>query len=83
MPHDIFISYSRRDLSAVQPIKEELEAQGFSCWMDLESVESGHESFPSVIAPALEQFGKSGPFCGQKLFSPLSTQLKNRFSLLP
>ena len=54
MPHDIFISYSRRDLSTVQPIKEELEAQGFSCWMDLESVESGHESFPSVIAPAIE-----------------------------
>ena len=34
MVHDIFISYSRRDLAAVKPIKEELEAAGFSCWMD-------------------------------------------------
>ncbi len=54
MPHDIFISYSRRDLAAVKPIKEELESIGFSCWMDVLGVETGHESFPSVIAPAIE-----------------------------
>ena len=30
MPHDIFISYSRKNLDAVKPIKEELEAQGVS-----------------------------------------------------
>ena len=24
MPHDIFISYSRRDLAAVKPIKEDI-----------------------------------------------------------
>ena len=29
--HDIFISYSRRDLAAVKPIKEEREKVGFSC----------------------------------------------------
>ena len=34
MPHDIFISYSRKNLDAVKPIKEELEALGFSSWMD-------------------------------------------------
>ncbi len=43
MPHDIFISYSRRDLAAVKPIKEELEEQGFSCWMDLGSKTSQSE----------------------------------------
>ena len=29
---DIFISYSRRDLAGVKPIKEERERGGFSCW---------------------------------------------------
>ena len=53
MPHDIFISYSRRDLAAVKPIKEELEAQGFSCWMDLEGIESGSEEFTDKIAEAV------------------------------
>ena len=53
MNHDIFISYSRRDLAAVKPIKEELEAQGFSCWMDLEGIESGVDSFKRVVIPAI------------------------------
>lgn len=55
MPHDIFISYSRRDLAAVKPIKEELEAQGFSCWMDLEGIESGAEEFTEKIATAIQE----------------------------
>ena len=54
MPHDIFISYSRRDLAAVKPIKEELEAQGFSCWMDLEGIESGSEEFTNHLVKAIK-----------------------------
>ena len=50
MQHDIFISYSRRNLAAVKTIKEELESLGFSCWMDLEGIESGSE----------EQWGEAG-----------------------
>ncbi len=53
MPHDIFISYSRRDLAAVKPIKDELERLGFSCWMDLEGIESGSEEFTEIIARAI------------------------------
>ena len=53
MPHDIFISYSRHDLATVKPIKEELEAQGFSCWMDLEGIESGSPEFTEKIAEAI------------------------------
>ena len=53
MPHDIFISYSRRDLAAVKPIKEELESLGFSCWMDLEGIESGSPEFTEAIAEAI------------------------------
>ena len=53
MPHDIFISYSRRDLAAVKPIKEELERLGFSCWMDLEGIESGSPEFTEAIAEAI------------------------------
>ena len=51
--HDIFISYSRHDLKVVQPIKEELERLGFSCWMDLEGIESGSEEFTKHIATAI------------------------------
>ena len=49
----IFISYSRRDLAFVKPIKEELEALGFSCWMDLDGIESGEGNFKRVIIPAI------------------------------
>ena len=55
MAHDIFISYSRRDLAAVKPIKEELERLGFSCWMDIEGIESGSEEFTDIIAVAIEE----------------------------
>lgn len=51
----IFISYSRKDLDVVKPIKEELERNGFSCWMDLEGIESGSEEFTENIANAIEQ----------------------------
>ena len=49
MPEQIFISYSRRDLAVVKPIKEELERNGFSCWMDLDGIESGEKNFASGI----------------------------------
>ncbi len=55
MPHDIFISYSRRDLAAVKPIKEELENLGFSCWMDLEGIESGSAEFTRSITNAINE----------------------------
>lgn len=51
----IFISYSRKDLDAVKPIKEELESSGFPCWMDLEGIESGSDEFTDYIASAIEQ----------------------------
>ncbi len=54
MPHDIFISYSRRNLAAVKTIKEELESLGFSCWMDLEGIESGLEEFSEHLARAIK-----------------------------
>ena len=53
MEGQIFISYSRKDLDEVMPIKEELEANGFSCWMDLEGIESGSPEFTDVIAKAI------------------------------
>ena len=53
MPHDIFISYSRRDLAAVKPIKEELERAGFSCWMDLSDIPSGEANYKKRIIPAI------------------------------
>lgn len=34
MPHDIFISYSRRDKNIVSQIVNELKSNHLSCWMD-------------------------------------------------
>ena len=51
--YDLFISYSRKDIDVVNPIKEELEANGFSCWIDLEGIESGEENFKAKIIPAI------------------------------
>ena len=54
MAHDIFISYSRKNLDAVKGIKEELESLGFSCWMDLSNIPSGQGRFISKIVPAIK-----------------------------
>lgn len=53
MEGKIFISYSRKNLSIVEGIKCDLEDNGFSCWMDLENIESGEENFKAVIIPAI------------------------------
>ena len=55
MPHDIFISYSRKNLDAVKSIKEELEAHGFSCWMDLNEIPSDSTNFVREITPAIRE----------------------------
>ena len=52
-PKEIFISYSRDDIKDVKKIKDELEASGFRCWMDLEGVESGSE-FSVAIRQAID-----------------------------
>ncbi len=54
MPHDIFISYSRHNLEAVKTIMEELESRGFSCWMDLEGIESGSRVFSQHLIDAID-----------------------------
>ncbi len=50
--YDVFICYSRKDLDVVKPIKEELEANGFSCWTDLDRIESG-SNFTREIVKAI------------------------------
>ncbi len=49
----IFISYSPKDLDVVRPIKEELEANGFSCWMEFEGINCGSEAFTGQIVKAI------------------------------
>ena len=52
---EIFISYSRKDLDKVKPIKEELEGYGLSCWIDIDGIESGEANFKRKIIPALNE----------------------------
>lgn len=57
--HDIFISYSRKDLASVRQIKGEIErTTGFHCWMDLNGsengIESGSISFSEAIVDAID-----------------------------
>ena len=53
--HDIFISYSRRDLQQIITIRDELkEGLGIDSWIDLKGIESG-EQFVNVIIKAIDE----------------------------
>lgn len=44
MEHEIFISYSRKNLKEVKAIKKFIEQEiGRECWMDLDDIESGDQ----------------------------------------
>ena len=50
MTHNIFISYSRKDIDIVRTIKTEIEqATKVECWMDLDGIVSGKPSFTNAI----------------------------------
>ncbi|MBO4802592.1 MAG: toll/interleukin-1 receptor domain-containing protein [Bacteroidaceae bacterium] len=54
MQRKIFISYSRKNLSRVLAIKQEIEeATGVECWIDLEDIETGKSSFTVAIVDAI------------------------------
>lgn len=54
MQHDIFISYSRKDLQQVIAIRDELkEKLGANAWIDIKGIESG-EQFVNVIIEAID-----------------------------
>lgn len=57
--HDVFISYSRKDLALVRRVKDEIEGStSIRCWMDLNGsnngIESGSSSFNEAIVSAIE-----------------------------
>ena len=55
MNHDIFISYSRRDLQQVIAVRDELKAEvGADSWIDIQGVESG-DQFVNVIVDAINK----------------------------
>lgn len=56
--HDVFISYSRKDLALVRRVKDEIEGStSIRCWMDLNGtkngIESGSYSFNEAIVNAI------------------------------
>ena len=54
MTHNIFISYSRKDIGIVRTIKTEIEqATKVECWMDLDGIVSGKPSFTNAIVDAI------------------------------
>lgn len=53
MHHQVFISYSRKDIEAVNVIREILEQNGISYWIDKEGIYSG-ENYKEVIVDAIE-----------------------------
>ena len=55
-PHDIFISYSRKNKDLVFPIKEEIERTlGLRCWIDLSDIPCGSENFKRKVIPGIRQ----------------------------
>ena len=53
MHHQVFISYSRKDAEAVNAIRDILEQNGISYWIDKEGIFSG-ENYKEVIVDAIE-----------------------------
>ena len=53
MHHQVFISYSRKDVEAVNAIRDILEQNGISYWIDKEGIFSG-ENYKEVIVDAIE-----------------------------
>lgn len=55
MTHDIFISYSRKDLKKVVAIRDEIKEKiGAESWIDIKGIESG-EQFVNVIIQAIDE----------------------------
>ena len=54
MEYDIFISYSRKDSAVVQSVVDRLKENGYSCWMDVNGIESG-DAFKRVLVQAIKK----------------------------
>ena len=71
---EIFISYSRNDLSKVKLVKEEIDlALNTVSWMDLEGIESG-DKFDNIIVDAIEN-------CKIMLFMLTQNSMKSDYAL--
>ena len=53
MSHQVFISYSRKDVESVNAIREILDRNGISYWIDKDGIFSG-ENYKEVIVDAIE-----------------------------
>lgn len=54
MAHDVFISYSREDLSLIEPLVKDIEKRAnVRCWIDWNGIESGSQ-FEDVIVKAID-----------------------------
>lgn len=53
MSHQVFISYSRKDIDSVNAIRDILDRNGISYWIDKEGIFSG-ENYKEVIVDAIE-----------------------------
>jgi hypothetical protein len=54
MNYDIFISYSRKDLSLIEPLVKDIEKRAnVKCWIDWNGIESGSQ-FEDVIIKAID-----------------------------
>ena len=53
MCHEVFISYSRKDMDSVSAVREILDKNGITYWIDKEGIFSG-ENYKEVIVDAIE-----------------------------
>lgn len=56
MPHEIFLSYSRRDISIMQRVRDDLRAAGLGVWTD-EGIHPGTPSWKEAIEKAIRSAG--------------------------
>ena len=54
MAYDVFVSYSRKDLSLIEPLVKDIEKRAnVKCWIDWNGIESGSQ-FEDVIIKAID-----------------------------
>ena len=52
--HDIFLSYSRRDLAVVEQFREQMEAGGYRLWFDKKKIRTG-DNWKRALAVAIDE----------------------------
>src|SRR5579883_649695 len=88
MPHDIFISYSRKDAAQAEQLAERLTSEGLSCWIDKQGI-IGAEQWAQEIVNGIRNCStfiillSNASVESEHVLKELSLALEKRKRILP